>query len=109
MLYLFGADGGNPEISVEHDCSKCLTSPASSAVRAAPRPAPGAFHCVTLLIWNYRFQPMYHIKLVNQGREPHGRRRGDPCPAAPTRGFPLDLVCGGRGTCGKCAVVVESG
>lgn len=23
MLYLFGADGSNPEISVEHDCSKC--------------------------------------------------------------------------------------
>ena len=23
MLYLFGADCSNPEISVEHDCSKC--------------------------------------------------------------------------------------
>ena len=23
MLYLFGADFSNPEISVEHDCSKC--------------------------------------------------------------------------------------
>lgn len=23
MLYLFGADCSNPEISVEHDCGKC--------------------------------------------------------------------------------------
>ncbi|MBC5737855.1 ASKHA domain-containing protein [Lawsonibacter faecis] len=52
---------------------------------------------------------MYHIKLVNQGvthKAGGGETLAQACADA---GFPLDLVCGGRGTCGKCAVVVESG
>lgn len=52
---------------------------------------------------------MYRIKLVNQGvthETPGGETLAQACADA---GYALDLVCGGRGTCGKCAVSVEYG
>ena len=50
---------------------------------------------------------MYSIKLPNQNtafETPGGVTISQACAAA---GFPMDLVCGGRGTCGKCAVQIE--
>ena len=50
---------------------------------------------------------MYCIKLPNQNtafETPGGATISQSCAAA---GFPMDLVCGGRGTCGKCAVQIE--
>ena len=50
---------------------------------------------------------MYCIKLPNQNaafETSGGVTIAQACAAA---GFPLDLVCGGQGTCGKCAVQVD--
>ena len=49
---------------------------------------------------------MYCIRFVNQATtlEVEGGLLSDACAKA---GFPLNLVCGGKGTCGKCAVEVE--
>lgn len=50
---------------------------------------------------------MYCIKLPNQNaafETSGGVTIAQACAAA---GFPLDLVCGGQGTCGKCAVRVD--
>ena len=49
---------------------------------------------------------MYQIRFVNQGvtSEVAGGLLSEVCANA---GFPLNLVCGGRGTCGKCNVWVE--
>lgn len=50
---------------------------------------------------------MYCIKLPNQNaafETSGGVTISQACAAA---GFPMDLVCGGRGTCGKCAVRID--
>lgn len=52
---------------------------------------------------------MYSIKLPNQNsafETAGGVTIAQACAAA---GFPMDLVCGGQGTCGKCAVLIERG
>ncbi|MDO4554189.1 MAG: ASKHA domain-containing protein [Lachnospiraceae bacterium] len=48
----------------------------------------------------------YKVKFMNQSREISvtGGTLAEACQAA---GFPLNLICGGKGTCGKCAVTVE--
>ena len=49
---------------------------------------------------------MFRICFVNQGAEIEvaGGTLAEACDAA---GYPLNLVCGGMGTCGKCRVVIE--
>jgi len=51
---------------------------------------------------------MFSISFVNQGVtfDATGGFLSEACAQA---GFPLNLVCGGRGTCGKCRVVIERG
>lgn len=50
---------------------------------------------------------MYQISFINQSKSiaVHGGTLADACTEA---GFPLDLVCGGKGTCGKCSVTIEA-
>lgn len=48
----------------------------------------------------------FNIKFVNQKKDitVEGGTLADACALA---GFPLNLVCGGKGTCGKCSVTVK--
>jgi len=50
---------------------------------------------------------MYQLTFINQKKSicVNGGTLADACFEA---GFPLDLVCGGKGTCGKCSVPIES-
>lgn len=50
---------------------------------------------------------MYQISFVYQNKsiQVNGGILAAACTKA---GFPLDLVCGGKGTCGKCSVTIES-
>lgn len=50
---------------------------------------------------------MYQISFINQNKSlrVNGGTLAEACTEA---GFPLDLVCGGKGTCGKCSVSIES-
>ncbi|KNZ43608.1 ASKHA domain-containing protein [Acetobacterium bakii] len=50
---------------------------------------------------------MYQLTFINQKMSicVNGGTLAD---ASSKAGFPLDLVCGGKGTCGKCSVTIES-
>ena len=50
---------------------------------------------------------MYQISFINQQKLLRVNN-GTLADACSTAGLPLNLVCGGKGTCGKCLVSIES-
>lgn len=50
----------------------------------------------------------YNVSFINQNLEMKVEENTTVAMACQEAGFPLDLVCGGRGTCGKCRVDVET-
>ena len=48
----------------------------------------------------------YHIRFMNQNTEIFVER-GTLAQACAGAGYPLNLVCGGKGTCGKCKIKVK--
>lgn len=49
----------------------------------------------------------YNVRFINQNKDCLIEEGATVAQACGIGGFPLDLVCGGRGSCGKCRVTIE--
>ena len=64
---------------------------------------------VLIVLWTdskYYEVVMYQISFINQQKTLRVNN-GTLADACSTAGLPLNLVCGGKGTCGKCLVSIE--